>query len=199
VAIASHAQGEWDRRGGAERARILERASDLYEENTARLMALLVREAGKTLDNALADLREAVDFLRYYAELARRQFVEPRLLAHPALAGVVFTGSNETAVIINRSLAARNGAILPFIAETGGMNAMIVDSSALPEQTVRDVLSSAFDSAGQRCSAARLLFVQDDIAERIIAMLKGAMQELSIGDPMDYTTDIGPVIDEEAR
>ena len=121
------------------------------------------------------------------------------LLAHPALSGVAFTGSNETAAVINRSLAARSGAILPLIAETGGMNAMIVDSSALPEQAVRDVLSSAFDSAGQRCSAARLLFVQDDIAERIIAMLKGAMQELSIGDPMDYTTDIGPVIDEEAR
>src|SRR5205085_3503945 len=121
------------------------------------------------------------------------------LLAHPALSGVAFTGSNDTAAIINRSLAARNGAILPFIAETGGMNAMIVDSSALPEQAVRDVLSSAFDSAGQRCSAARVLFVQDDIAERVIPMLKGAMEELSIGDPMDYSTDIGPVIDDDAR
>jgi RHH-type proline utilization regulon transcriptional repressor/proline dehydrogenase/delta 1-pyrroline-5-carboxylate dehydrogenase len=288
MGIAGRAQYEWDRRGGSERARILERASDFYEENTGRLMALLVREAGKTLENALADLREAVDFLRYYAQLARQQFVEPRplpgptgerneltlqgrgvfacispwnfplaiftgqigaalaagnaviakpaeqtplvafeavkllhaagvppevlhflpgdgarlgkiLLAHPALSGVAFTGSNDTAGIINRTLADRKGAILPFIAETGGMNAMIVDSSALPEQAVRDVLASAFDSAGQRCSAARILFVQDDIAGRVIPMLKGAMEELTIGDPMDYSTDIGPVIDEEAR
>jgi RHH-type transcriptional regulator, proline utilization regulon repressor / proline dehydrogenase / delta 1-pyrroline-5-carboxylate dehydrogenase len=286
--IASRAQPQWDRRGGAERARLLERAADLYEESTHRLMASLIREAGKTLENALADLREAVDFLRYYAQLARQQFVEPRalpgptgernelmlegrgvfacispwnfplaiftgqvaaalaagnaaiakpaeqtplvafeavkllhaagippevlhllpgdgarlgkvLLTHPALSGVAFTGSNETAAIINRALAARPGPILPFIAETGGMNAMIVDSSALPEQAIRDVLSSAFDSAGQRCSAARILFVQEDIAERVIPMLKGAMQELNIGDPIDYSTDIGPVIDEEAR
>ncbi len=121
------------------------------------------------------------------------------LLAHPALSGVAFTGSNETAAIINRAIAAREGAILPLIAETGGMNAMIVDSSALPEQAVRDVLASAFDSAGQRCSAARLLFVQEDVAGRIIPMLEGAMAELTIGDPLDYATDVGPVIDEEAR
>ena len=121
------------------------------------------------------------------------------LLADPRLSGVAFTGSNETAAIINRSLAGRAGAILPLIAETGGMNAMIVDSSALPEQAVRDVVASAFDSAGQRCSAARILFVQDDIAERVIPMLKGAMEELAIGDPMEYSTDVGPVIDEEAR
>jgi RHH-type proline utilization regulon transcriptional repressor/proline dehydrogenase/delta 1-pyrroline-5-carboxylate dehydrogenase len=112
---------------------------------------------------------------------------------------VAFTGSNETAAIINRALAARDGAIPALIAETGGMNAMIVDSSALPEQAVRDVLASAFDSAGQRCSAARLLFVQNDVADRVTKMLKGAMSELKIGDPLDYATDVGPVIDEEAR
>ncbi len=121
------------------------------------------------------------------------------LLAHPALSGVAFTGSNETAAIINRALAARDGAIPTLIAETGGMNAMIVDSSALPEQAVRDVLASAFDSAGQRCSAARLLFVQDDVGDRVIKMLQGAMAELRVGDPEDYATDIGPVIDDEAK
>jgi RHH-type proline utilization regulon transcriptional repressor/proline dehydrogenase/delta 1-pyrroline-5-carboxylate dehydrogenase len=288
MTAAQHAQADWDRLGGDARAAILERAADLYEAATPRFMALLVREAGKTLDNALADLREAVDFLRYYAGLARQQFSGPQhlpgptgernelslhgrgvfaciapwnfplaiftgqvaaalaagnsviakpaeqtpliaceavrrlhaagvppdvlhflpgdgarlgkaILAHPALAGVAFTGSNETAAIINRALAARNGAIPALIAETGGMNAMIVDSSALPEQAVRDALASAFDSAGQRCSAARLLFVQSDIAPRLIPMLQGAMAELAIGDPLDYATDIGPVIDEEAR
>jgi RHH-type proline utilization regulon transcriptional repressor/proline dehydrogenase/delta 1-pyrroline-5-carboxylate dehydrogenase len=288
MAAAAAAQYDWDMRGGEARAAILERAADLYEENSARLMALLVREAGKSLDNALADLREAVDFLRYYASLARAEFEGPlglpgptgernelslhgrgvfaaiapwnfpvaiftgqvaaalaagnavvakpaeqtplvafeavkllhragvpgdvlaylpgdgtrigkTLLAHAALAGVAFTGSNETASIINRALAAREGAIPALIAETGGMNAMIVDSSALPEQAVRDVLASAFDSAGQRCSAARILFVQDDIAARVIPMLKGAMAELSVGDPMDYSTDVGPVIDAEAK
>ena len=99
----------------------------------------------------------------------------------------------------SRALAARDGALPALIAETGGMNAMIVDSSALPEQAVRDVLASAFDSAGQRCSAARLLFVQDDAAERIIPMLKGAMAELKVGDPLDFATDIGPVIDSRGR
>ena len=288
MALAAAAQAGWDRRGGAERAGLLERAADLFEANTARLMALLIREAGKTLDNAQADLREAVDFLRYYAESARRDFTGPLvlpgpagernemtlhgrgvfaciapwnfplaiftgqiaaalaagncvvakpalqtplvafeavrllhqagapgdvlhylpgdgarigrlLLRHAALAGVAFTGSNATAAIINRALAAREGAILPLIAETGGLNAMIVDSSALPEQAVRDVIASAFDSAGQRCSAARVLFVQGDIADKVILMLRGAMEELRIGDPLDYATDIGPVIDEEAR
>jgi len=285
---ASRHQRDWDGQGGAARAAILEKAADLYEVNTHRLMALLVREAGKTLDNALSDLREAVDFLRYYAICARSEFSGPMvlpgptgernelslhgrgvfacispwnfplaiftgqvaaalaagnaaiakpaeqtpliafeavrllhqagvppqilqflpgdgarigksLLAHPALSGVAFTGSNDTALIINRALAARGGAIPALIAETGGMNAMIVDSSALPEQAVRDVLASAFDSAGQRCSAARILFVQEDIAPRVIAMLRGAMAELRIGDPMDYATDIGPVIDADAK
>ena len=252
------------------------------------MSALLVREAGKTLENAMADLREAVDFLRYYAELARAQFAGPmtlpgptgernqlslagrgvfacispwnfplaiftgqvaaalaagnaviakpaeqtpliafqavsllhragipgaalallpgdgarigrQLLSDPRINGVAFTGSNETADLINRALAERRGPIIPLIAETGGMNAMIVDSSALPEQAVRDVLSSAFDSAGQRCSAARILFVQEDIADRVIPMLAGAMAELTVGNPLDYATDVGPVIDEEAR
>jgi RHH-type proline utilization regulon transcriptional repressor/proline dehydrogenase/delta 1-pyrroline-5-carboxylate dehydrogenase len=288
LASARDAQTEWDRLGGEARAAILERAADLYEVNRPQLMALLVREAGKTLDNALADLREAVDFLRYYAVLARSEFSQPKLLpgptgernemslhgrgvfacispwnfpvaiftgqvaaalaagnsvvakpaeqtplvafaavkllhqagvpgevlhlvpgdggrigklvlAHSAVSGVAFTGSNDTAAIINRALAAREGAIPALIAETGGMNAMIVDSSALPEQAVRDVLASAFDSAGQRCSAARILFVQDDIAGRVIPMLKGAMAELKVGDPLDYATDVGPVIDEEAK
>jgi len=285
---ASGAQRDWDLAGGAARAAALETAANLYEANTERFVALLVREAGKSLDNAIADLREAVDFLRYYAVQARAEFegamvlpgptgernelslhgrgvfacispwnfplailtgqiaaalaagnavvskpaeqtpliafeavkllhqagvpasmlhllpgdgarIGKVLLAHPALSGVAFTGSNETAAIINRALAARDGAIPALIAETGGMNAMIVDSSALPEQAVRDVLASAFDSAGQRCSAARLLFVQNDVADRVTKMLKGAMSELKIGDPLDYATDVGPVIDEEAR
>ena len=285
---AAAAQIEWDLAGGSMRAAILERAADLYEANTDRFSALLVREAGKTFENAIGDIREAVDFLRYYAVQARADFngsvllpgptgernemslhgrgvfacispwnfplaiftgqvsaalasgnavvskpaeqtpliafeavrllheagvpksalqllpgdgarIGKVLLAHPALSGVAFTGSNETAAIINRALAARDGAIPTLIAETGGMNAMIVDSSALPEQAVRDVLASAFDSAGQRCSAARLLFVQDDAANRVIAMLKGAMAELKVGDPMDFSTDVGPVIDEDAR
>ncbi len=288
MASASNQQHDWDLLGGAARATILEKAASLYEEKSARLMALLVQEAGKTLDNALSDLREAVDFLRYYAAQARAEFsgvlrlpgptgesneltlhgrgvfaciapwnfplaiftgqiaaalaagnavvakpaeqtplvaheavkllhlagvppsvlhflpgdgarIGKTLLAHPALSGVAFTGSNETASLINRALAARDGAFVSLIAETGGMNAMIVDSSALPEQAVRDVLASAFDSAGQRCSAARLLFVQDDVAPRVIPMLRGAMAELRVGDPLDYATDVGPVIDAEAR
>jgi acyl-CoA reductase-like NAD-dependent aldehyde dehydrogenase len=117
----------------------------------------------------------------------------------PRVSGVAFTGSNETAAIIHRTLAERKGAIVPFIAETGGINAMIVDSSALPEQAVRDVVLSAFDSAGQRCSAARLLFVQEDIADKLIVMLNGAIAELKVGDPANYATDVGPVIDEDAR
>ena len=286
--IASTAQMDWDLMRGAARAAMLDTAADLYEANTPRLSALLVREAGKSMENAIADIREAVDFLRFYAQQARAEFEAPVvlpgptgernemslhgrgvldciapwnfplaiftgqvaaalaagnavvakpaeqtplvafeavkllheagvpasvlhylpgdgarigkvLLAHPALSGVAFTGSNETAAIINRALAAREGAIPTMIAETGGMNAMIVDSSALPEQAVRDVLASAFDSAGQRCSAARLLFVQEDVADRVITMLKGAMAELKLGDPMNFATDIGPVIDEEAR
>jgi RHH-type proline utilization regulon transcriptional repressor/proline dehydrogenase/delta 1-pyrroline-5-carboxylate dehydrogenase len=288
LASALSAFPEWDRLGGPRRAELLEKAAAAYERRRPLLMALLIREAGKTLENAQADLREAIDFLRYYAAQARQHFsqalplpgptgesnqmslhgrgvfvcispwnfplaiytgqiaaalaagnaviskpaeqtpligfeaikllheagvpkevlhflpgdgarVGGRLTADPRLSGVAFTGSNETAALINRSLAARQGSIIPFIAETGGLNAMIVDSSALPEQAVRDVVSSAFDSAGQRCSAARILFVQDDIAGRLLPMLKGAMAELRLGDPLDYATDVGPVIDEEAK
>jgi len=121
------------------------------------------------------------------------------LVSDPRITGVAFTGSNATAAAIQQGLVARGGALIPLIAETGGLNAMIADSSALPEQVVRDAVRSGFDAAGQRCSAARLLFVQDDVAERMLAMLAGAVAALAIGDPLDYATDVGPVIDEEAR
>jgi RHH-type proline utilization regulon transcriptional repressor/proline dehydrogenase/delta 1-pyrroline-5-carboxylate dehydrogenase len=121
------------------------------------------------------------------------------LTAHPLLAGVVFTGSTETARMINRTLADRDGPIIPFVAETGGQNAMIVDSSALPEQVTRDVISSAFQSTGQRCSALRVLFVQEDVADQMIAMIAGAMRALTVGDPSKLETDVGPVIDEDAK
>jgi len=286
--LAHAAQPDWDARGGAARADILLRAADLFEANRAELMALAVREAGKTLPNALGEVREAVDFLRYYAGQARTEF-EGRLvlpgptgesnqlalhgrgafacispwnfplaiftgqvagalaagnsvLAKPAeqtpliaaaatnillkagvpkdvlhllpgdgprigkvlfgdarLAGVAFTGSTEAATAINRSLAARTGPIATLIAETGGQNAMIVDSTALPEQVARDVLTSAFDSAGQRCSALRVLFLQDDVADKMLNIILGAMDELKLGDPMRLETDIGPVIDDSAR
>ena len=287
-ASAKAAQPDWDRRGGVARAEILERAAGLFEANRAALMAAVVREGGKTLPNALADLREAVDFLRYYACEARRLFEQPiqlhgatgernelrlngrgsfacispwnfpiaiftgqvaaalaagnsvlakpaeqtpitafmaasllhdagvpgdalhflpgsgatvggRLTSDPRLGGVAFTGSNDTARLIQTALARRPGPIVPLIAETGGINAMIVDSSALPEQVVRDAVTSAFDSAGQRCSALRVLFLQDDIAPKVISMLTGAMRELKLGDPLDYSTDIGPVIDGDAK
>jgi RHH-type proline utilization regulon transcriptional repressor/proline dehydrogenase/delta 1-pyrroline-5-carboxylate dehydrogenase len=121
------------------------------------------------------------------------------LTAHPLLAGVVFTGSTETARMINRTLAERDGPIIPFVAETGGQNAMIVDSSALPEQVTRDVISSAFQSSGQRCSALRVLFVQEDVADHMIAMIAGAMEALKVGDPSELETDVGPVIDADAK
>jgi len=288
VETGADAQWSWDTFGGEARAKILERAADLFEDNTVALMSLLIGEAGKTLENALGDIREAVDFLRYYAHLANRDFNGPQELAgptgelnqirlagrgvfacispwnfplaiftgqvsaalaagnavvakpaeqtplvafeavkllhragvpetvlsflpgrgdvvgaalinHPLVSGVAFTGSNQTARAIQIALAKRDGAILPLIAETGGINAMIIDSSALPEQVVSDVVRSAFDSAGQRCSAARVMFVQDDVADRTFTMLKGAMEELSIGDPSDYATDVGPVIDADAK
>jgi RHH-type proline utilization regulon transcriptional repressor/proline dehydrogenase/delta 1-pyrroline-5-carboxylate dehydrogenase len=276
------AQPAWNLSGGEARAERLDKASDLLQANRADFHELLVREAGKTIADAISEVREAVDFCRYYALKARQQFSPQRLdgptgelnelslhgrgvfacispwnfplaifagqvtaalaagntvvakpaeptpliaarfvdilhsagvppqalnlvpapgrqfgeiaFAHPALAGVAMTGSTATALTINRSLAARDGAIVPLIAETGGMNAMIVDSTALPEQVVDDVLSSAFMSAGQRCSALRLLFLQDDIADHVIEMLAGAMDELVIGDPRDFKTDVGPVI-----
>ena len=122
-----------------------------------------------------------------------------RLAAHPAVAGVAFTGSTQVAWAINRALAAKDGPIVPLIAETGGINAMIVDATALPEQVVDDAVMSAFRSAGQRCSALRLLCVQEDVADRVIAMLAGAVRELKIGDPRDPSVHIGPVVDAEAQ
>jgi RHH-type proline utilization regulon transcriptional repressor/proline dehydrogenase/delta 1-pyrroline-5-carboxylate dehydrogenase len=121
------------------------------------------------------------------------------MFADPRLMGVAFTGSTETAALINRALAAREGPIPALIAETGGLNAMIVDSTALPEQVAKDVMVSAFDSAGQRCSSLRVLFLQEDVAARMLDQILGAMDELKIGDPFDLATDVGPVIDEEAR
>ncbi|HSY96043.1 MAG TPA: bifunctional proline dehydrogenase/L-glutamate gamma-semialdehyde dehydrogenase PutA [Steroidobacteraceae bacterium] len=277
------AQPAWNEQGGEARANLLDKASDLLEASRADFHELLVREAGKTISDAIAEVREAVDFCRYYAVRAREQFAAPQRLAgptgelnelslhgrgvfacispwnfplaifagqvtaalaagntvvakpaeptpliaarfvkllheagvppqavhlipapgrlfgevafaHAALAGVAMTGSTATALTINRSLAARNGPIVPLIAETGGLNAMIVDSTALPEQVVDDVVSSAFMSAGQRCSALRLLFLQDDIADPVMEMISGAMDELIIGDPADLETDLGPVI-----
>jgi RHH-type proline utilization regulon transcriptional repressor/proline dehydrogenase/delta 1-pyrroline-5-carboxylate dehydrogenase len=288
LAKAHSAYIAWDRLGGDARGKILERAADLYETYRSSLMALAVREAGKSLANALGEVREAVDFLRYYAGQARAQFNGPvalpgptgeensltlhgrgvfacispwnfplaiftgqvagalasgnavlakpaeqtpliaaaavkllhqagvpvdvlhllpgdgprignALFSDPRLAGVAFTGSTEAANAINRALAARTGPIATLIAETGGQNAMIVDSTALPEQVCRDVLASAFDSAGQRCSALRVLYLQEDVADKMLGLILGAMDELKLGDPILLATDIGPVIDEDAR
>ena len=287
IDAASAAAHRWDMTPASERARVLTFAAELYERDRAILITALVREAGKTLEAAQGEVREAVDFLRYYGSEARRLFSEPvilqgptgeentlslrgrgpfacispwnfplaiftgqiaaslaagnpvvakpagqtpvtaflavklmheagvpkdvlhlvtggsklgeALVRDPRIAGVAFTGSNETAWAIQKTLTDRRGAIVPFIAETGGMNAMIADSSALPEQVVRDAVRSAFDSAGQRCSAARVLFVQDDAMPRIKGMLIGAIEALDVGDPLDYATDIGPVIDEAAQ
>ncbi|RKQ57095.1 L-proline dehydrogenase /delta-1-pyrroline-5-carboxylate dehydrogenase [Vogesella indigofera] len=265
---------QWAATAPAERAACLERMADLMEQHMATLMGLAVREAGKTFANAIAEVREAVDFCRYYAAQVRREFdnqTHPALgpvvcispwnfplaifigevvaslaagnvvLAKPAeqtaliagfavqllhqagvpagalqflpgrgevvgaaltrderVKGVIFTGSTEVAQLINRTLAKRSGEV-PLVAETGGQNAMIVDSSALPEQVVADVMSSAFDSAGQRCSALRVLYLQQDIADKVITMIKGAMDELRVGNPALLETDIGPVIDAEAQ
>jgi RHH-type proline utilization regulon transcriptional repressor/proline dehydrogenase/delta 1-pyrroline-5-carboxylate dehydrogenase len=287
-ALAVKAQPSWDATPAAERAAVLERAADLFEAHTGELIAMCVREAGKSIPDSLAELREAVDFLRYYAERLRVDFagelampgptgesnvlrlrgrgvfacISPwnfplaifagqvsaalaagnavlakpaeqtplvaaravqllhhagvpgdvlhflpgdgaaiggRMTADPRVSGVAFTGSTETAQLIHRALAGRPGPIATLIAETGGQNAMLVDSSALPEQVVNDVLYSGFNSAGQRCSALRVLFVQDDIAGRVLDLLAGAMEELRVGDPALIATDVGPVIDEEAR
>ncbi len=287
IASATAAAHSWDKLGAPARARMLDYAADTVERDRARLMAVLVREGGKTLPAALAEVREAADLLRYYAAEARRMMSGPLLLkgttgetntlelrprgpfaciapwnfplaifmgqiaaalaaGNPVLAkpaeetpitaylavklfheagvpknvlhllpgggsvgaalvksprvkGVAFTGGNDTAWAIQKALAERRGEIIPFIAETGGINAMIADSSALTEQVVRDVVRSAYDSAGQRCSAARVLFVQEDVANRTIRMLTGAIEALDIGDPFDYATDIGPVINEAAQ
>ena len=288
LAIAQAAWRDWNEAGGEHRAGCLDRMADLIETHRAELMAICVREAGKTLPDALAEVREAADFCRYYAARAREGFagarplpgptgednslilegrgtfacISPwnfplaiftgqiaaalvagnaviakpaeqtpliaaravalfrdagvpadvlhllpgdgptiggRLAADPRVAGIAFTGSTETARAINQALASRPGPIVPLIAETGGQNAMIVDSTALPEQVVVDVIDSAFRSAGQRCSALRVLFVQDGIADKLLAMLRGAAETLSVGDPALLATDVGPVIDEDAR
>ncbi len=288
VDIAAAAQPAWDMTPAAERARILRRGADLFEEHSAELMALCVREAGKTIPDAVSEVREAVDFLRYYAERAEEDFGKPQRLPGPTgesnelwlqgrgvfvcispwnfplaiftgqmsaalaagnavltkpaeqtsligahavrllhaagvpgevlhfipgrgsvvgqhavadarIAGVAFTGSTETAKVIHQTLANRDGIIPVLIAETGGQNAMLVDSSALPEQVVLDVVASAFNSAGQRCSALRVLFIQDEIAPRVMEVLSGYLDELRIGDPAYLDTDVGPVIDAAAR
>ncbi|MDB5907167.1 MAG: putA, partial [Massilia sp.] len=266
---------DWQTTAPSIRADTIARVADLYEKNCHELMALAVREAGKSLPNAIAEVREAVDFLRYYAAQihstpnalalgpvtcispwnfplaiftgqvaaalaagnvvlakpaeqtpliahravqlfhqagipkgalqylpGRGEVVGAALTADARVRGVIFTGSTEVAQLINKTLARRAAAEscdIPLIAETGGQNALIVDSSALPEQVVQDALSSAFDSAGQRCSALRVLFLQEDIADKTIRMLKGAMKELRVGVPDRLSTDIGPVIDAEAR
>jgi RHH-type transcriptional regulator, proline utilization regulon repressor / proline dehydrogenase / delta 1-pyrroline-5-carboxylate dehydrogenase len=287
VAAAREGFKDWSARPAEVRASALEKAADLLEARRAHFIALLQREGGKTLDDALSELREAADFCRYYAAEGRKLFDEgeampgptgesnvlslrgrgvfvaispwnfplaiflgqvtaalmagnsvvakpaeqtpliaaeavrllheagiPRsalhlvqgdgrigaaLTAHPDIAGVVFTGSTDVARSINRTLAAKDGPIVPLIAETGGINAMIADATALPEQVADDVVTSAFRSAGQRCSALRLLFVQDDVADRMIEMIAGAAREMKLGDPADPATHIGPVIDGEAK
>ncbi|AWV08719.1 bifunctional proline dehydrogenase/L-glutamate gamma-semialdehyde dehydrogenase PutA [Marilutibacter maris] len=284
-AVAAH--DGWNETPAAGRAAILEHAADLLEQRMPQYIALCTREAGKSIPDGVAEVREAVDFLRYYAGQARKLFTPEALpgptgesntlqlsgrgvfvcispwnfplaiftgqvaaalaagnsviakpaeqtnligyyavkLLHeagvpeavlqflpgdgatvgaaltrdPRVAGVAFTGSTETARAINRALAARDAAIGVLIAETGGQNALIADSSSLPEQLVKDAIGSAFTSAGQRCSAARVLFVQEDIADKVIGMLAGAMAELKVGDPGQLSTDVGPVIDEDAR
>lgn len=289
AAFAAAQQGftEWRDSPIEMRAACLERAADLFESHHAELISLCIREAGRGVADALSELREAVDFCRYYAAQLRKTFqpislpgptgeenslllhgrgvfvcispwnfplaiftgqvaaalaagnaviakparqtpliamrvvqlmheagiptsvlqllpgasglLSQPLLSHPVLSGVAFTGSTQAALKINRTMAARDGAILPLIAETGGQNVMIVDSSALPEQVVQDVLFSAFNSAGQRCSALRVLFLQEESAERIIELMKGAIVELKMGDPAQLSSDVGPIIDEAAQ
>ncbi len=277
LAIGERVAPAWSATSPNERAAMLRRAADALEARNDVLVGLVVREAGKSYANAVAEVREAVDFLRYYAQEATRTLVPgsaaplglivcispwnfplaiftgqvaaalaagnaviakpaeetpliaseavrllqeagiPRdviqllpgagevgaaLVADPRVQGVVFTGSTQVARLIEKELAGRltrRGAPAPLIAETGGLNAMVVDSSALAEQVVGDVLSSAFDSAGQRCSALRILCLQDDVADRILAMLKGAMAELEVGDPRRLSVDVGPIITAEAR
>jgi RHH-type proline utilization regulon transcriptional repressor/proline dehydrogenase/delta 1-pyrroline-5-carboxylate dehydrogenase len=272
VGFACAGGAAWSAWPAAERAACLERVADLLEQERATLIALATREAGKTLPNAVGEVREAADFCRYYAGQARRTLagakalgpiaciapwnfplaifvgqisaalavgnpvlakpaeqtpliaaaavqlfhragvpaaalqllpgqgdtVGAALVADPRVAGVLFTGSTAVAQQINRTLALRADDPV-LVAETGGQNAMIVDSSALAEQVVADVLTSAFDSAGQRCSALRILCLQDDIADHTVAMLKGAMQELRVGNTALLATDVGPVIDAPAK
>jgi len=272
MAAAAVAAPRWASTSAGERAAILERSGDLIEQSMEQLSALLIREAGKSMPNAVSEVREAVDYCRYYAAQARNVLAAPHtplgpavcispwnfplaiftgqivaalaagnpvlakpaeqtpliaaeavrllheagiprdvlqlvpgrgsvvgaaLVADPRTQAVVFTGSTEVARAIQSTLAARGN--VPLIAETGGQNAMIVDSSALPEQVVGDVLASAFDSAGQRCSALRVLCLQDDIADPVLDMLRGAMAELKMGDPARLETDVGSVIDSSAQ
>jgi RHH-type proline utilization regulon transcriptional repressor/proline dehydrogenase/delta 1-pyrroline-5-carboxylate dehydrogenase len=287
IAAARRGFQAWSQTPAQARAAILERAGSLLEQRRAHFIALLQREGGKTLDDALSEVREAIDFCRFYAAEGRNLFgdgqtmpgptgesntlrlrgrgvfvaispwnfplaiflgqitaalmagnsvvakpaeqtpliaaeairllheagvptsalhlapgdggIGAALVAHSDVAGVVFTGSTEVARSINRALATRDGPIVPLIAETGGINAMIVDATALPEQVADDVVTSAFRSAGQRCSALRLLFVQEDVSDRMIEMITGAALELQVGDPSDPATHIGPVIDVEAK
>ena len=272
VSLAAAAQPAWAARPVTKRADILRRIADLYEEHYGEFFALTAREAGKNMADSVAELREAVDFLRYYADMAPRAEADteargviacispwnfplaiftgqiaaalvtgnavvakpaeqtcliaaravalmheagvPRdvlhllpgdgpsvgqpLTADPRIAGVCFTGSTEVARLIERQLAETAAPDAMLIAETGGINAMIVDSTALPEQAVRDILASAFQSAGQRCSALRVLYVQKDVEARMVTMLQGAMQALTVGNPWRLSTDVGPVIDDEA-
>ncbi|WP_306262508.1 bifunctional proline dehydrogenase/L-glutamate gamma-semialdehyde dehydrogenase PutA [Pararhizobium sp. IMCC21322] len=276
-AIAAAVEGAviWSATPASERANCLRNAAELYEADAERFFALACQEAGKTAADAIAELREAVDFLRYYAAEMERMVMNgpvegrgvfvcispwnfplaifsgqisaalaagntvlakpaeqtPLIAAHavsllhkagipkaalqllpgagaeigqalvsdPRISGVCFTGSTPTAMRINREMAKHAAPDAPLIAETGGINAMIVDSSALPEQAVRDIIASAFQSAGQRCSALRVLYVQEDIAPKLLKMLQGAMDALVIGDPADLQTDIGPVIDQPAK
>ena len=287
IGRAAAIQPGWNALGGEKRALLLEAAADAFEAHTDEILSLCQLEAGKTLVDAVLEIREAVDFLRYYANEARRLFIEPTelpgptgehnylklagrgvfatispwnfplaifigpaaaalaagntVIAKPAeqtpliaalavklchqagipeevfqllpgggevgqmitsdvrIAGVSFTGSTQTAQAINRGLAARDGGIATLIAETGGQNAMIVDSTALPEQVTRDVISSAFQSAGQRCSAQRVLYIQEDVYDEMLTMIRGAFEALDVGDPTKFSTDVGPVIDHDAQ
>lgn len=287
IARAADAFESWSQAPAEQRAKLIERAADRLEAHMVELVSLIVREGGRTYNDAVAEVREAADFCRYYALQAKKVLPErmlagpagernelrlhgrgvfacispwnfplaiftgqvaaalaagntviakpaeqtPRagfraleilyeagiptdaaccvvgpgetigaaLVADPRIAGVAFTGSVETAKRINQALATRDGPIVPLIAETGGVNAMIVDASALPEQVVDDVVISAFQSAGQRCSAQRILFVDEGCAPRVMQLLAGALAELKVGDPIEPDTDIGPVIDAAAR
>jgi RHH-type proline utilization regulon transcriptional repressor/proline dehydrogenase/delta 1-pyrroline-5-carboxylate dehydrogenase len=288
LVVAKECFDTWSLTDVNERATALDKTAALLEDNREELMALCVREAGKTLDDSIDEIREAVDFCRYYAQQAREMFNNPTTLPGPTgelnelhyegrgvfvcispwnfplaifigqvaaalatgntviakpaeqtsliayravemmheagipkgvlqllpgsgsklggvlmksgdVAGVAFTGSTPTGRLINKQLANRESAIATLVAETGGLNAMLVDSTALPEQVATDVMRSAFSSAGQRCSALRVLYVQEDIADRVIELIKGSMDELKLGFPGDYATDMGPVIDKTSQ
>jgi RHH-type transcriptional regulator, proline utilization regulon repressor / proline dehydrogenase / delta 1-pyrroline-5-carboxylate dehydrogenase len=287
VDIARKGFISWSRTAVETRAKALEKAADILEDSRDQLLDLLSREAGKTIDDGIAEVREAVDFCRYYAAEARRQFAADKMMpgptgednklrhrgrgafvcispwnfplaiflgqvtaalaagntvlakpaeqtpliayeavrilheagvpkdavlfvpgdgsvgaaltSHADIAGVAFTGSTDTAWAINRTLASKKGPIVPLIAETGGLNAMIVDATALPEQVADDVVMSAFRSAGQRCSALRILYLQEDVADNMLEMIEGAAKELVLGDPSLPSTDVGPIIDRDQR